>query len=590
MWDMFKGVSRYALRYRLLVGMLFAGLTFESLYDVAVRYSLSFIIDKAVLEGDLGMLVFIIGLLAIGAVLFNAIVIGCDYIWARTGGQIINDIRQDMFDHLQHLPVGYYRRNSAGDLTARFNADVGQIETGMLLAFPMAVMGIVEIVATLVLMAFMHPLLFLIAAIGIIISLLVPKAVHNRALDASFVLRREEGRLVGYLQENLSGQSVVKAYGLEAHSAKDFSHRLEELLHKLARSNFLSYLASRLPSLVFLLLQLVVFGIGGYLAIQGQITVGNLVAYQALLIGLNSAIFNLTWTVPSFIDAAAGYQRVREILDEPMQIKDKSSAIALPRLSQNIVFDKVSFQYPAAEVPAVNNIVLDIKAGEYVVFAGRSGAGKSSIINLLMRFYEVNEGQIRLDDTDIRDGTLGSLRGQMGLVSQEVMLFDAPVRDNIRLGNLDASDEDIEAAAKAAEIHDLIASLPDGYDTLAGQGGSRFSGGERQRIALARALVRKPAVLILDEFSSALDPPTEAEILRTIRHIKGTCTIIAVTHRLAMAEDADRIVVMKGGKIVEMGVHPELVNKRGGEYARLWRRGPEEKPPAPKPGPAEETE
>lgn len=584
MRDMFVGVAAYAKRYRLIVLILFAGLCTESLYDVAVRYSLKFVIDEAVVNGDLGALVIILSILGVGAILFNIIVIACDYIWAKIGGRIINDMRSDMFDHLQHLPVGYHKRQQSGDLTARFNADVGQIEQGMVLAFPMAVMGVVEIAATLAIMASMHVLLFAIALGGIVISLLVPRVVSGRALDASFKLRSEEGRMVGYLSENLSSQSVVKAYGLERHLSNDFRRRLDELLKVLARSNFLNYLTSRLPSLTFLLLQLVVLGVGGWLAINGQITVGDLVAYQALLIGLNTAIFNLTWMIPSFIDAAAGWQRIREILDEPLGITDKPNARPLPPVSGSIEFDNVRFVYPKSEQPSISGVSLNIKAGEYIVFVGRSGAGKSSIMNLILRFYEVTEGRVVVDGVDVRDVTLASLRSQIGLVSQDVTLFDASVRDNIRFGALDASDEDIIAAAKAAEIHELIESLPEGYNTMAGTSGSRFSGGERQRISLARALVRKPAVLVLDEFSSALDPTTETEILKTIGRLKGTCTILSVTHRLQMAEGADRVVVMRGGKVVEVGTHEELLAKKSSEYGRLWKRAEkEERPPAEKP-------
>ncbi|MBM3607747.1 MAG: ABC transporter ATP-binding protein [Alphaproteobacteria bacterium] len=579
MKEMFVGVSRYALRYRRILVFLGLGLLFESTYDVAVRYSLKFVIDKAVVEGDLQSLGLILGALAIGAIVFNAVVIGCDYIWAKTGGRILNDIRLDMFNHLQQLPIGYFRRSSSGDLTARFNADMNTIEKGMILAFPMAMMGVVEIILTLILMLFVHPLMCAIAAGGIIISLLIPRIVQARALDASFVLRREEGRMAGHLQENISSQSVIKAYGLENHMASDFTQRLDVLLTKMARANFLSYLVSRLPTLSFLLLQLVVLGVGGWLAINGRITVGDLVAYQALLIGLNSAIFNLTWMIPSFIDASAGWRRIREILDEPVNIKDKPDARAIGPFSKTIEVENVNFQYPNAQAPSLRHVNLQIKAGEYVVFVGRSGAGKSSIINLIMRFYEVSEGRITVDGVEVGDVTLASLRGQVGLVSQEVTLFDTSVRDNIRLGALDASDEEIEAAAKAAEIQELIMSLPEGYDTRAGTAGARFSGGERQRIALARALVRRPPILVLDEFSSALDPATEAEILKTIDRLKGTCTILSVTHRLSMAENADKIVVMRAGRIVELGRHEELLEKKG-EYARLWKRAASEDKPA----------
>ncbi len=568
---MFAGVYTYARRYRTTLLFLVAGLSFESFYDVSVRYSLKFVIDKAVVAKDFSALVLILGVLAVGAVIFNFIVIGCDYIWAKTGGRIINDIRSDMFSHLQSLPIGYHKRQSAGDLMARFNADVGQIQEGLILALPMAAMGVVEIIMTLALMAYLHPFLCSLAAIGIVISLMIPQLIQGRAVDASFQLRREEGKMIGYLQENLISQSVVKAYNLEAHASRDFGGRLDYLLTIFARANFLAYLVSRIPSLTFLLLQLVVLGAGGWLAINGRISVGDLVAYQALLIGLNMAIFSLTWMIPSFIEATAGWQRIREILDEPIGISDVPDAKELVDMKDGIELDKVRFMYPGTKDAALHRVDLKINPGEYVVFVGRSGSGKSSIINLIMRFYEASEGSVTIGGQNVSELKLTSLRDKIGLVSQDITLFDMSVAENIRLGNLKATQDDIEAAAKSAEIHDHIVSLPNGYETLAGPSGSRFSGGERQRIALARALVRKPAILVLDEFSSALDPTTEGEVLKTIDHLKGTCTILSVTHRLSMAEGADKVVVMRRGRVAEMGHHDELISKNG-EYARLWKR------------------
>jgi len=568
---MIAGVYGYARKYRSTIVFLALGLSFESFFDVAVRYSLKFVVDSAVLQKDIWALINILLILGAGAIVFNFIVLGCDYVWAKTGGRIINDIRADIFSHLQALPIGYHRRQSTGDLMARFNGDVSQIEQGLILALPMAAMGMVEIVMTLALMAYLHPLLCLIAFLGIVISLTIPHFIQARAVDASFRLRREEGGMVGYLQENLTGQSLVKAYGLESHMARDFGLRLDRLLKVFARANFLAYLISRIPSLTFLLLQLVVLGVGGWLAIHDRISVGDLVAYQALLIGLNMAIFSLTWMIPSFIEATAGWKRIREVLDEPIGIADRPGARELVSLEGGIVFDDVSFAYHADGGSALVHVDLTIAPGEYVAFVGRSGAGKSSIVNLIMRLYEASEGQVRIGGQDVREVTLSSLRARIGLVSQEVTLFDISVADNIRLGALDASDAEIEAAARAAEIHDMVAALPEGYATRAGTAGSRFSGGERQRIALARALVRKPDILVLDEFSSALDPTTEADILRTINRLKGECTILAVTHRLGMAAGADRIVVMRDGVVAEQGPHAELL-ARDGDYARLWEQ------------------
>jgi len=578
MRDMFIGIFGYAKRYRLMISLLLCGLSLESFYDVGVRYSIRFIIDRAIAKSDLLALVLILGLLAAGAIAFNFIVVACDYWWARIGGKILNDIRFDLFTHMQSLPINFYRKQSAGDLTARFNADVGQINSGMVLAFPMAVAGTVEIITTLSLMLLVYPLLAAIAALGIVCSLVLPRMIQNKALDASFILRREEGRMMGFLNENMGGQSVIKAYCLEDYSSKDFSKRLDVLLSKLVRANFLSYMISSMPNLTFLALQLVVLGVGGWLAIVGKITLGGLVAYLMLLIGLGAAIYNLTWTLPSFIDASAGWRRICEILREPLGIQDKPDAHDLEHFTGSIHLENVTFTYPGAESPALSGVDLKINAGEYVLFVGRSGAGKSSLINLILRFYDVIEGRISLDGHDLRDVTMVSLRSLIGLVSQEIMLFDMSVRDNIRLGALDATDADIIEAAKAAEIHEFIMTLPLGYDTAAGTAGLRFSGGERQRIALARALVRKPAILILDEVASALDPTTETQILQTIVRLKGTCTILSITHRLTMAEDADKIVVMRSGGVVNVGTHESLIGEPG-EYLRLWMKDTEDSVP-----------
>jgi ATP-binding cassette subfamily B protein len=570
MKDMLISVVRYAMTYRRTLMFLFVGLLFESVYDVFVRFSLKFIVDSAILGQDFDALAAILIALGVGAVILNFVVIGCDYAWAKTGGRILNDIRRDMFARLQDLPLEYHRRRATGDIVARFNADMAQIETGMVLALPMAMMGLIEVLITLGVMFFLNPMLCAISAIGIIVSLLIPRFIQGRALDASFQHRREEGAMAGFLQENLAGQPLIKAYRLEGHASATFARRLDVLLARMTRANFLSYLVSRLPNLSFLMVQLTVLAAASWLAMRGVITIGDVVAYQALLIGLNSAIFNLTWMLPAFIDASSAWRRIREILDEPLAPNAVGSTQQLPAKALGIIFERVSFTYPGAGYPALRELTFEIRAGEHIAVVGRSGAGKSSVVNLLMRFYEANAGLVRAGGTDVCELSLDSLRGRFALVSQDVFLFDLSVRENIRLGKLAASNEEVEAAARAADIHDKIIALDHGYDTIAGPNGSSFSGGERQRIALARALVREPSVLILDEFSSALDPATEASILRTIDALRGGCTIISIAHRLAVARSADRIFVMREGSVVETGAHEQLV-AAGGVYADLWR-------------------
>jgi ATP-binding cassette subfamily B protein len=267
---------------------------------------------------------------------------------------------------------------------------------------------------------------------------------------------------------------------------------------------------------------------------------------------LNLNILALTGSLPYFIDGIAALRRINDILSEVPAIQDAPDAIDLPHFESDIYFDDVTFSY-SAERSGVKNLSLKIRQGDFAVFVGQSGAGKSTIINLLTRFYDPDKGRILFDGVDLRHATVRSLRSQIGLVSQDVILFNCSVRENIRMGYLDATDEQVEAAAKAAEIHKFILSLPQGYDTPVGDRGGQLSGGQRQRIALARALVRNPAILILDEATSALDPATEAEILATIERITQDRTVIFITHRMAHALRADVMYVLENGGLVVSG-------------------------------------
>jgi ATP-binding cassette subfamily B protein len=298
--------------------------------------------------------------------------------------------------------------------------------------------------------------------------------------------------------------------------------------------------------------QLVILSLSAVMTYRNWISVGTLVSYQVLLLGLHSTILNFTWGLPYLIDGVTGLQRINDILAEIPEVQEAPGAIDLPHFQSDIYFDNVSFSY-SKDRGGVKNLSLKIRQGDFAVFVGQSGAGKSTIVNLLTRFYDPDKGRILLDGVDLRDCTIRSLRSQVGLVSQEVILFNGSVRENIRMGYLEASDEEVEAAAKAAEIHNFILTLPQGYDTPVGDRGGQLSGGQRQRIALARALVRNPAILILDEATSALDPATEVEIMTTLERIAKKCTVIVITHKMAHALRADVMFVMDKGCLVVSG-------------------------------------
>jgi ATP-binding cassette subfamily B protein len=300
-------------------------------------------------------------------------------------------------------------------------------------------------------------------------------------------------------------------------------------------------------------------------------SIGTLVAFESIFLSLCYALTYITQYMPTLAQAAGAAGHLQEVLREPPTVTDAPDAKPLPPFAREIEFRDVSFSYTGTDTQLAG-LSVRIPCGSFVAFVGGSGAGKSTVLNLLLRFYDPTSGAVRVDGHDLRDVTLDSLRGQTGIVFQESLLFNLSVRENIRLGHLAATDEQVEQAARLAEIHDAIVRLPHGYGTPVGERGGQLSGGQRQRIAIARALVRDPRILILDEATSALDPVTEAAIHDTLLRLRAGRTVIAVTHRLGTVTEADVLFVLDHGRLVESGRHEELLI-RGGVYARLWSGG-----------------
>jgi ABC-type multidrug transport system fused ATPase/permease subunit len=313
--------------------------------------------------------------------------------------------------------------------------------------------------------------------------------------------------------------------------------------------------------------QVLVLGVGGYLVMTGRLTVGTLLASVGLLAAVFAPIAALANVGQTIQRASGGLDRLMEVLDEPLTIRESAAATPLPRLERGIRFEGVTFGYQA-DRPVLRDLNLTIPAGTHVAIVGPSGSGKTTLANLLLRFWDPQRGRVVLDGRDVRDATLSSLRGQLGLVFQDTFIFDASVRDNIALSRPDATDAEVRAAAVAARLDAYVDGLPDGFDTLLGERGVRMSGGQRQRLALARAVLRDPQVLVLDEATSALDMRTEREVLDALAEFGPGRTRISITHRLALAATADQIVVLDHGRIVQQGTHAELV-KVEGLYQRL---------------------
>ena len=544
----FKEINKYIVPYRWLAILLIARGLFEAAFESSIRISLKFIIDAAIIPKNYHLLVLILLLLGGAAILFVFIGLLGDYWTARFNISVINNIRTAMFYRLQNLCMEFFGRRSAGDIVNCFSADTEKVENsleyGMILILELG-----NIVFSTIFIFALNWQLGLISCIGFTFCVIAPAKIGQIATEQNYQLRDKQGQIANVLQENILSQTVVKLFGLQAISIKNFNQELQKLKTVYVPAKFSSYLIQKVPTLVFVFVQLAIMGIGAFMTYRNIITVGTLASFQVLLVALNSNILSFTFSLPYLIEGIAGMQRISILLAEVPQVQDAPDAIELPHFSQEIRFDKVTFNY-SSDRKGIDNLSLTIKQGDFVVIVGESGAGKSTIVNLLTRLYDPDKGSILFDGIDLRSCTQKSLREQMGLVSQEVILFNTSIRENIRMGYLEATDEQVETAAKNAEIHEFILTLPQGYDTPVGDRGGQLSGGQRQRIALARALVRNPAILILDEATSALDPATEVEIMNTIDHLAKDRTIIMITHRIAHALRSDRMFVIEKGRIV----------------------------------------
>ncbi|HEV2863324.1 MAG TPA: ATP-binding cassette domain-containing protein [Pyrinomonadaceae bacterium] len=560
----------YVKPYNSRAALLCATLVAEGVFNALLALSLKFLIDYAITPRDARVMALVVGGLCAGFLLTAASQVLRDYLYAWLGARVIDDIRREMFDHFQRLSMGFYARSQTGDLLSRFSTDLAAIENAVVLGVPGALLCVINIAFSAVILFAIDWRLALGAVAGLPLCVVGPKILGPRAVELGHAVRGEQAALASIVQENLGAQPVVKAFSLRPAAAADFARQAARVVAMGTRFNFLSYVTERSPNIGMLLFNVLLISVGSYLAFSGSLSVGSLVSFNALFIMVSTSVMGLTAVTPTLLQATGGMRRVRELLDERPAVAEPPGARPLPQLSEAVRFEDVSFGYAPAQTN-LTNVSMELPAGSRVAFVGHSGCGKSTSLNLILRFYDPQAGRVTLDGVDLREAQLDSLYRQVGVVFQESFLFDLSIRENIRLGKPGATDSEVERAARAAELHDIVLRMPDGYETRVGERGGRLSGGQRQRVAIARALIRDPALLLLDEATSALDPTTEAAVNETLERVSAGRTVVSVTHRLKSVAGFDRIFVFKDGRLVERGTHEELL-RQAGVYAGMWRR------------------
>jgi ATP-binding cassette, subfamily B, bacterial len=540
------------------------------LVDTAMIWMFKVVVDQVLVPQDFGPFVWIAAAYIGLTLLAGALGFADDYLANWIGERFLLDLRTRFFAHLQGLSLDFFDRRRLGDLISRLTGDIASIE-----AFVLS--GVTDSLSYLLRILLFSAALFYLQWDLALVSLLVAplfwfaaKRFSSAIKVASREKRRRSGSISAVAEESLSNAALVQAYGQEETEVQRF-HRENLGSYKAEMaSTRLKALYTPLIDLIELSGALLVIGLGTWELSQGHLTLGGLLVFMTFLTQLYSPVRGLSRLVNRIHAASAAAERIIEMLDQQPSVVGSSGAVDLGRAQGRLELDHVTFRYPDTERNAVSAVSLAVEPGEVLALVGPSGAGKSTLTKLLLRFYDPHFGRIALDGRDLRELTLGSVRDNIALLLQETLVFDGTIYENIAYGRWHATREQVEAAAIAADAHQFISELPDGYETEIGQKGRRLSGGQRQRIAIARAMIRDAPVLILDEPTTGVDAESGSRIMGPLRRLIGGRTTIVISHNLVTVRDADRIAVLESGRVVELGSHDELISREG-TYARLYR-------------------
>ncbi|MEV0304798.1 ABC transporter ATP-binding protein [Streptomyces prasinus] len=555
-----------------IVGLLVGA---ASLVSVATPFLLKAILDVAIPERRTGLLSLLALGMILSAVLTSVFGVLQTLISTTVGQRVMHDLRTAVYDRLQRMSLAFFTRTRTGEVQSRIANDIGGMQATVTSTATSLVSNLTSVVATVVAMLVLDWRLTVVSLVLLPAFVWISRRVGDERKKITTQRQKQMASMAATITESLSVSGILlgRTMGRSDSLTRAFSEESDRLVDLEVRSNMAGRWRMAVITIVMAAMPAVIYWTAGITLRAGgpDVSIGTIVAFVSLQQGLFRPAVSLLSTGVQIQASLALFQRIFEYLDLPVDITERPDPVRLDRIGGEVRFENVTFGYDGKGGPVLDGVDITVPAGTGLAVVGSTGAGKSTLGHLVPRLYDVTGGRVTLDGVDVRDLDFDTLARAVGVVSQETYLFHASVADNLRFAKPDATDGELHAAARAAQIHDHIAALPDGYDTVVGERGHRFSGGEKQRLAIARTILRDPPVLVLDEATSALDTRTEAAVQQAIDALSADRTTLTIAHRLSTVRGADQIVVLDAGRVVERGTHEELL-ERGGRYAALVRR------------------